>query len=98
MNGCLFIGIANYTIFNITMIDYMVAAYGPYTAVVIGENGFARDFSTRNTPVVYNVIPRTSTVTITGKPDGRLLRHAVGMGPPTLALFFWTFVLTSCKH
>jgi hypothetical protein len=26
------------------MIDYMVAAYGPYSASTTGGNGFARDF------------------------------------------------------
>lgn len=43
MIGCLFIGIANYTIY-MTTIDYMVKAYGPYSASATGGNGFARDF------------------------------------------------------
>ncbi|KAI2470706.1 major facilitator superfamily domain-containing protein [Annulohypoxylon bovei var. microspora] len=43
MAGCIFIGIANYTIY-MTTIDYMVAAYGPYSASATGGNGFARDF------------------------------------------------------
>ncbi|KAK5626648.1 hypothetical protein RRF57_002363 [Xylaria bambusicola] len=43
MLGCLFIGIANYTIY-MTTIDYMAAAYGPYSASATGGNGFARDF------------------------------------------------------
>ncbi|KAI0403618.1 major facilitator superfamily domain-containing protein [Xylaria palmicola] len=43
MIGCVFIGIANYTIYMAT-IDYMVAAYGPYSASATGGNGFARDF------------------------------------------------------
>ncbi|GAP86653.2 putative mfs multidrug transporter [Rosellinia necatrix] len=43
MIGCIFIGIANYTIY-MTTIDYMVAAYGPYSASATGGNGFARDF------------------------------------------------------
>ncbi|KAI0521740.1 major facilitator superfamily domain-containing protein [Xylaria bambusicola] len=43
MIGCLFIGIANYTIY-MTTIDYMAAAYGPYSASATGGNGFARDF------------------------------------------------------
>lgn len=43
MIGCVFIGIANYTIY-MTTIDYMVAAYGPYSASATGGNGFARDF------------------------------------------------------
>ncbi|KAI1296431.1 major facilitator superfamily domain-containing protein [Xylaria venustula] len=43
MIGCVFIGVANYTIY-MTTIDYMVAAYGPYSASATGGNGFARDF------------------------------------------------------
>ncbi|KAJ3577351.1 hypothetical protein NPX13_g3220 [Xylaria arbuscula] len=43
MIGCLFIGVANYTIY-MTTIDYMAAAYGPYSASATGGNGFARDF------------------------------------------------------
>ncbi|KAI1422733.1 major facilitator superfamily domain-containing protein [Xylaria sp. FL1777] len=43
MIGCVFIGVANYTIYMAT-IDYMVAAYGPYSASATGGNGFARDF------------------------------------------------------
>lgn len=43
MVGCVFIGVANYTIY-MTTIDYMVAAYGPYSASATGGNGFARDF------------------------------------------------------
>ncbi|KAI9734998.1 MAG: hypothetical protein M1834_002080 [Cirrosporium novae-zelandiae] len=37
------VGIANYSIYMAT-IDYMVAAYGPYSASATGGNGFARDF------------------------------------------------------
>ncbi|KAI0397633.1 MFS general substrate transporter [Xylariaceae sp. FL0594] len=43
MFGCVLIGIANWTIY-MTTIDYMVAAYGPYSASATGGNGFARDF------------------------------------------------------
>ncbi|KAI1505955.1 major facilitator superfamily domain-containing protein [Biscogniauxia marginata] len=43
MIGCVFIGIANYAIYMAT-IDYMVTAYGPYSASATGGNGFARDF------------------------------------------------------
>ncbi|KAI1077781.1 major facilitator superfamily domain-containing protein [Whalleya microplaca] len=43
MVGSFFIGIANYSIYMAT-IDYMVAAYGPYSASATGGNGFARDF------------------------------------------------------
>jgi hypothetical protein len=37
------IAVANYGIYMAT-IDYMVAAYGPYSASATGGNGFARDF------------------------------------------------------
>ncbi|KAL1898442.1 hypothetical protein Sste5346_003345 [Sporothrix stenoceras] len=37
------IGIANYAIYMAT-IDYMICAYGPYSASATGGNGFARDF------------------------------------------------------
>lgn len=36
------IGIANFSIYEAT-IDYMIAAYGPYSASATGGNGFARD-------------------------------------------------------
>jgi hypothetical protein len=37
------IGIANYAIYMAT-VDYMIAAYGPYSASATGGNGFCRDF------------------------------------------------------
>ncbi|KAJ5263560.1 Major facilitator superfamily domain general substrate transporter [Penicillium angulare] len=40
--ACL-IAMANYAIYMAT-IDYMIAAYGPYSASATGGNGFARDF------------------------------------------------------
>lgn len=39
----LLVGIANFAIYYAT-IDYMVAAYGPYSASATGGNGFMRDF------------------------------------------------------
>ncbi|KAK5136060.1 hypothetical protein LTR08_004110 [Meristemomyces frigidus] len=39
----LLIGIANFAIYMAT-IDYMVAAYGPFSASATGGNGFCRDF------------------------------------------------------
>ncbi|KAI1828272.1 MFS general substrate transporter [Xylaria intraflava] len=42
MLGTTLIGIANYAIYMAT-IDYMVCAYGPYSASATGGNGFARD-------------------------------------------------------
>jgi hypothetical protein len=40
--GAFLIGMANYAIYMAT-IDYMIAAYGPYSASATGGNGFARD-------------------------------------------------------
>lgn len=40
--GVLLIGIANFAIYMAT-IDYMVAAYGPFSASATGGNGFCRD-------------------------------------------------------
>ena len=37
------VGIANYSIYMAT-IDFMIAAYGPYSASATGGNGWARDF------------------------------------------------------
>ncbi|KAI1422050.1 major facilitator superfamily domain-containing protein [Xylaria sp. FL1777] len=42
MFGLVLIGIANYSIYMST-IDYMVCAYGPYSASATGGNGLARD-------------------------------------------------------
>lgn len=41
--GSAIIGIANYSIYMAT-IDYMICAYGPYSASATGGNGWARDF------------------------------------------------------
>lgn len=41
--GSAVIGIANYAIYMAT-IDYMICAYGPYSASATGGNGWARDF------------------------------------------------------
>ncbi|KAK8026349.1 hypothetical protein PG991_003405 [Apiospora marii] len=43
MFGSAVIGIANYAIYMAT-IDYMICAYGPYSASATGGNGWARDF------------------------------------------------------
>ncbi|KAK3324373.1 MFS multidrug transporter [Cercophora scortea] len=43
MVGSMIIGIANYSIYMAT-IDYMICAYGPYSASATGGNGWARDF------------------------------------------------------
>ncbi|OAL51535.1 multidrug transporter [Pyrenochaeta sp. DS3sAY3a] len=41
--GSAIIGVANYAIYMAT-IDYMICAYGPYSASATGGNGWARDF------------------------------------------------------
>ena len=59
---CIFaalIAMANYGIYMAT-IDYMVAAYGPYSASATGGNGFARDFlagvaTMYSTPMYQNI-------------------------------------------
>lgn len=56
--SCL-IAMANYAIYMAT-IDYMVAAYGPYSASATGGNGFARDFlagiaTMYSTPMYTNI-------------------------------------------
>jgi hypothetical protein len=43
MIGSAIIGIANYSIYMAT-IDYMICAYGPYSASATGGNGWSRDF------------------------------------------------------
>lgn len=43
MFGSAIIGIANYSIYMAT-IDYMICAYGPYSASATGGNGWSRDF------------------------------------------------------
>lgn len=53
------IAIANYSIYMST-IDYMVAAYGPYSASATGGNGFARDLlagvlAMYSTPLYQNI-------------------------------------------
>ncbi|KAK4542960.1 hypothetical protein LTR36_005958 [Oleoguttula mirabilis] len=57
------IGIANFAIYMAT-IDYMVAAYGPYSASATGGNGFCRDFlagiaALYATPFYHNIAKGT---------------------------------------
>ncbi|GJD00733.1 hypothetical protein ColKHC_09558 [Colletotrichum higginsianum] len=56
--SCL-IAIANFAIYMST-VDYMIAAYGPYSASATGGNGFARDFlagvaAMYSTPLYENI-------------------------------------------
>lgn len=58
------IGIANYSIY-MTTIDYMVCAYGPYSASATGGNGFARDLlagvlTVPATPFFTSMLPSLS--------------------------------------
>lgn len=55
------IGIANYAIYMAT-IDYMICAYGPYSASATGGNGWSRDFLAGSltlaaTPFFQNIGP-----------------------------------------
>lgn len=55
------IGIANYSIYMAT-IDYMICAYGPYSASATGGNGWSRDFlagvlTVPATPFFQNINP-----------------------------------------
>ncbi|KAF2209907.1 hypothetical protein CERZMDRAFT_121964 [Cercospora zeae-maydis SCOH1-5] len=55
------VGIANYAIYMAT-IDYMICAYGPYSASATGGNGWARDFlagvlTVPATPFFENISP-----------------------------------------
>lgn len=43
MIGAAIVGVANYSIYMAT-IDYMICAYGPYSASATGGNGWSRDF------------------------------------------------------
>jgi len=43
MIAAILVGIANYSIYMAT-IDYMITAYGPYSASATGGNGWSRDF------------------------------------------------------
>jgi len=57
------IGIANYAIYMAT-IDYMVCAYGPYSASATGGNGWSRDFiagvlTVPATPFFTNIAPES---------------------------------------
>ena len=64
------IGIANYSIYMAT-IDYMICAYGPYSASATGGNGWSRDFLAG-----ILTIPSTPFFTNIGKSKGRNLEYA----------------------
>ena len=64
------IGIANYSIYMAT-IDYMICAYGPYSASATGGNGWSRDFLAG-----VLTIPATPFYSNIGKSKGRNLEYA----------------------
>ncbi|CAK4012316.1 major facilitator superfamily transporter [Lecanosticta acicola] len=64
------IGIANYSIYMAT-IDYMICAYGPYSASATGGNGWSRDFLAG-----VLTIPATPFFTNIGADSGYNLEYA----------------------
>ncbi|KAM3499643.1 hypothetical protein MY10362_007112 [Beauveria mimosiformis] len=75
------VGIANYAIYMAT-IDYMICAYGPYSASATGGNGWARDFLAG--VLTIPAVPFFSNI---GKSSGRNLEYA------STILFCISFVL-----
>ncbi|KAK3697192.1 hypothetical protein LTR37_017593 [Vermiconidia calcicola] len=65
------IGVANYSIYMAT-IDYMICAYGPYSASATGGNGWSRDFLAG-----VLVLPATPYFENIAKGSGRELEYAV---------------------
>jgi hypothetical protein len=64
------VGIANYAIYMAT-IDYMICAYGPYSASATGGNGWARDFLAG-----VLTVPATPFFENIGKSSGNNLEYA----------------------
>jgi len=75
------VGIANYAIYMAT-IDYMICAYGPYSASATGGNGWARDFLAG-----VLTVPAIPFFTNIGAASGNNLEYA------TTILFCISFVL-----
>ncbi|KAM3511363.1 hypothetical protein MY11210_004972 [Beauveria gryllotalpidicola] len=75
------VGIANYSIYMAT-IDYMICAYGPYSASATGGNGWARDFLAG--VLTIPAVPFFSNI---GKSSGNNLEYA------STILFAISFVL-----
>ncbi|KAK5137574.1 hypothetical protein LTR08_007869 [Meristemomyces frigidus] len=75
------VGIANYAIYMAT-IDYMITAYGPYSASATGGNGWSRDFLAG-----VLTVPATPFFANIGKSSGKNLEYA------TTILFCISFVL-----
>jgi len=70
MFGTTIIGIANYAIYMAT-IDYMICAYGPYSASATGGNGWARDILAG-----ILTVPATPFYLNIGAKKGRNLQYA----------------------
>ncbi|KAI1816207.1 major facilitator superfamily domain-containing protein [Poronia punctata] len=70
MFGTAIIGIANYAIYMAT-IDYMICAYGPYSASATGGNGWARDILAG-----ILTVPATPFYLNIGADKGRNLQYA----------------------
>ncbi|KAI0389912.1 MFS general substrate transporter [Xylariaceae sp. FL0594] len=70
MFGTTIIGIANYAIYMAT-IDYMICAYGPYSASATGGNGWARDILAG-----ILTVPATPFYLNIGKEKGTNLQYA----------------------
>lgn len=64
------VGIANYSIY-LNTVDYMIAAYGPYSASATGGNGWSRDFLAG-----VLTVPATPFFTNIGAETGRNLEYA----------------------
>lgn len=75
------VGIANYAIYMAT-IDYMICAYGPYSASATGGNGWARDFLAG-----VLTVPALPFFENIGRSQGRNLEYA------STILFCISFVL-----
>lgn len=75
------VGIANYAIYMAT-IDYMICAYGPYSASATGGNGWARDFLAG--VLTIPAVPFFSNI---GASSGRNLEYA------STILFCISFIL-----
>lgn len=79
------IGIANFSIYMAT-IDYMITAYGPYSASATGGNGWSRDFLAG-----VLTVPATPFFSNIGR-DGRHIQDAVTI------LFCISCVLVLCVY
>lgn len=79
------VGIANYAIYMAT-IDYMICAYGPYSASATGGNGWARDFLAG-----VLTVPATPFYQNIGAPD-RNLEYA------STILFCISFILVAAVY